>query len=164
MNDLPKALGIDHIVDRIYISGWRATHYDGYLRQAGITHILKLYEGIPSFPADFDVCENPVEDGELIPADQLRRGVDFVIEQLEAGRPVLVMCGAGISRSATFVLAALVQRGYDLHDAFVLLRAKHNEATPHPNLWLSLIAYYGLPYKLPDVMEWMHRDDNAAQP
>ncbi len=157
---LPQALGIDHVVDRIYISGWRATQYAGYLRQAGIVNVLKLYEDVPSFPDDFNVCENPVEDGALIPADRLRRGADFVVEQVNAGRPVLVMCGAGISRSSIFVLAALVQRGYDLHDAFVLLREKHFEATPHPNLWLSLISCYNLPYTLPEVLEWMHR----AQP
>lgn len=163
MDDLPKALGIDHVVDQIYISGWRATQYGDYLRQAGITHVLKLYEGIPSFPPDFNVCENPVDDGEFLALEPLQRGVTFVLEQVDAGRPVLVMCGAGISRSSTFVLATLVQRGYDLRDAFFLLREKHLEATPHPYLWLSLITHYSLPYKLPEVLEWMRRDDNAAQ-
>lgn len=148
------------MVDGIYISGWRATQYGDYLRQAGIIHILKLYDSIPNFPADFDVCENPVEDGEFLPLEPLQRGVDFVLEQLNAGRPVLVMCGAGISRSATFVLAVLLKQGYDLHDAFRLLRQKHPEATPHPYLWLSLITHYNLPYKLADAMEWMRRDDH----
>src|SRR5689334_12250798 len=49
----------------------------------------------------------PVEDGEPLPADQLRQGVEFVRAQKAAGKTVLVACGAGISRSVTFTIAAL---------------------------------------------------------
>src|SRR5437868_6406606 len=49
----------------------------------------------------------PVEDGEPLPADKLRQGVDFVRAQKAAGKTVLVACGAGISRSVTYSIAAL---------------------------------------------------------
>jgi len=155
MTELPALLPIDHVVDGIYISGWRATLYRDYLRQAGITNVLKLYEDIPYFPDDFNTLENAVEDGEFIPKEALKRGVDFVLEHVNAGRGVLVMCGAGISRSSTFVLASLVERGHDLRAAFELLREKHPAATPHPELWRSLIQHYDLSYGPQDVMNWM---------
>jgi hypothetical protein len=158
MYDLPPALGIDHVVDRLYISGWRATMYADYLRQAEITHVLKLYAGIPYFPDDFDVVELGIQNGDPVPPDAFDSGVLFVVGHLNAGRPVLVLCGAGINRSSTFVLASLVARGYDLHAAFTLLRQRHPQATPHPRLWESLIQHFHLPYTLDDALGWMRAD------
>ena len=145
---------VDHVIDGVYISGWRATHFAGKLRAAGIVNVLKLYEDIPFFPADFNVFENTLDDGELIPPHVLDRGTQFVYEQAENGRPVLVMCGAGISRSSTFVLSYLLKKQYDLRDAFVLLKQSHPVAQPHPQLWQSLINRYQLPYRLDEVMHW----------
>lgn len=157
MFELPTPVPIDHVVDGIHISSWRATMYRDYLREAGIINVLKLYEDIPYFPADFNTLENVIEDGEFIPKEALKRGVNFVLENVNAGRSVLVMCTAGISRSSTFVLAALVERGYDLRAAFELLRKKHPTAAPHPELWRSLIQHYGLSYTAQEVMDWMFK-------
>ncbi|HLY27274.1 MAG TPA: dual specificity protein phosphatase [Aggregatilineales bacterium] len=145
---------IDHVAHGVYISGYRAIYSAQILREVGITHVLKLYEDGPYWPADFVVCDNPLPDGEPIPAEQLRQGVAFVREQVEAGRSVLVQCGAGISRSSTFVLAFLVDRGYDLKDAWQILKTNHSDANPHPALWYSLIAHYHLPYSTQDVAQW----------
>lgn len=154
--ELPPLLPVDHVTDGVYISGWRATLYPDYLRQAGITNVLKLFADIPYFPNDFNVLENALDDGEFVPLDAMKRGANFVVEHVDAGQRVLVMCGAGISRSSTFVLAYLLERGQDLRDAFVLLRKKHPVATPHPEMWRSLIAHYGLTYTVQDARAWMH--------
>jgi dual specificity phosphatase 12 len=155
MSDLPETLPIDHVVDGVYISGWRATNHKDELRQAGITHVLKLYEDIPHFPDDFTTFENPLDDGVFVPADMMRRGVQFITEQVEAGNRVLVMCTAGISRSATFVLAYMIERGWDLHDAYRALHVAHPIALPHPEMWRSLLTHYDVPYTLKDAWEWM---------
>ncbi|MBN2302899.1 MAG: dual specificity protein phosphatase family protein [Anaerolineae bacterium] len=155
MVELPPALPIDHITDGVYISGWRATQYADYLRQAEITNVLKLYRDIPHFPTDFNVLENAMDDGAFVPGELIKRGADFVVEQVDAGQRVLVMCGAGISRSSTFVLAYMVSRGHDLQEAFRLLRQKHPESTPHPQMWRSLIEHYQLSYTVKDALDWM---------
>ena len=90
-----------------------------------------------------------VEDGEPLPTALLREGVDFVRLQKSLGRNVLVACGAGISRSATFALAALKEEeGLGLLKAFNEVKARHALAQPHPELWQSLCGYYGeqVPY------------------
>ncbi|MEK7327688.1 MAG: dual specificity protein phosphatase [Chloroflexota bacterium] len=90
-----------------------------------------------------------VEDGEPLPAALLREGVDFVCLQKSLGRNVLVACGAGISRSATFTVAALKEEeGLSLLKAFREVKTKHPLAQPHPELWQSLCGYYGeqVPY------------------
>jgi len=146
---------IDHVLDGVYISGWRATLFADELREAGIMNVLKLYEDVPYFPDDFNLCDNPLEDGEPIPPGVLQHGVQFIWKQVNLGRPVLVMCGAGISRSSTFVLAYLLERRYDLHGAYRMLKYCHPEARPHPCMWQALITNYQAPYTLQDVLAWM---------
>ncbi|MBI3243547.1 MAG: dual specificity protein phosphatase family protein [Chloroflexi bacterium] len=85
-----------------------------------------------------------VEDGEPLPKALLREGVDFVRLQKSLGRKVLVACGAGISRSTTFAIAALKEEeGLSVIEAYRELKAKHPLAQPHPTLWTSLCAFYG---------------------
>jgi hypothetical protein len=156
--DLPKALRIDHVVDRVYISGWRATLHADYLRRAGITHVLKLYPGIPHFPDDFTVLEHPIDETMPLPTDIVRCGAEFVVQHVDAGQAVLVMCWRGVNRSASFVLAYLLERGTDPRAAFALLRERHFEATPHPDMWQSLIDTYGLACTVEDALIWMRRE------
>ncbi len=151
-------LPVAHVIDGIYVSGFRATHFTAELQAAKITHVLKLYEGTPYFPSQFQTLENGLNDGEFIPMHVLRRGLDFLQEQVKAHNPVLVMCGAGISRSSAFILAYLLEKGYDLHDAYRLLRQAHPPAKPHYMVWISLISHYKLDYKLRDAIIWMNED------
>jgi protein-tyrosine phosphatase len=117
------------------------TQDDVLLRRREIGAMLQLadsvkHSGIPSLYV-------PVEDGAPLPHDLLRMGVEFVRLEKALGRNVLVACGAGISRSATFAIAALKEEeGLSLLDAFREVCAKHPDAMPHPALWQSLCEYY----------------------
>ncbi len=149
---------VDRVIDGLYIASARAAYQAPALRKAGITRVLKLYENGPAWPPDFRLCDNPVEDGAWLPSVDLWRGTAFVQEGLAAGEKVLVVCAAGVSRSATFVLACLVERGYDLRQAWDLLREKHPQAWPALELWESLLRHYKLPYTMRDVVEWLKLD------
>ncbi|MBZ0287395.1 MAG: dual specificity protein phosphatase family protein [Anaerolineae bacterium] len=86
----------------------------------------------------------PVEDGEPLPVDKLRQGVDFVRAQKAAGKTVLVACGAGISRSVTFTMAVLKEEeGLTLVDALREIQKTHPDALPHDKLVYSVCQYYG---------------------
>jgi protein-tyrosine phosphatase len=146
---------VHHVADGVYISSSGAIQLVPRLRQAGITSILKLYYHIPDWPDDFLVCNNPLRDGEFIPQAVLQRGVSFIKEQVDAGQAVLVLCVAGISRSSTFVLAYLIERGYHSRDAWRLLHSRHIRAMPLPLMWQSLLTHYDLPYTVRDTYEWM---------
>jgi dual specificity phosphatase 12 len=150
---------IDHVIDGVHISGWRATLVQEQLRAAGIINVLKLYEGMPHFDLSFNVMDMPIEDGEPLIPELLKRGVAFIVSQVDAGKPILVMCGAGISRSATFVLAYMLERNHDLHDAYRLLHQQHPIVQPHPTLWRSLIEYYELKYTVQEAFDWMHEEN-----
>lgn len=163
MADLPTC--IDHVNDGIFISGVRAAYYTDDLRRAGIRHVLALYQdeaGSVRWPADFTVLHNGIQDSMPVPAMYLRSGVDFVHRAAAAGENVLVCCWAGISRSSTFVLAYLIETGFDLPDAWYLLSSRHTDAWPAMELWQSLLEYYQLPYTLADVHNWLKWDGHSG--
>ncbi|MCL4265267.1 MAG: dual specificity protein phosphatase family protein [Anaerolineae bacterium] len=50
------------------------------------------------------------------------------------GNPVVSMCGAGMSRSVTFVMAYLRETGLDLRPSWELVAAQHSDAQPAPQM------------------------------
>jgi protein-tyrosine phosphatase len=150
-NDIP---GVGQVTGQLFISGTRALLALPALRQRGITHVLKLYFDEPSWPEDFIVFDHPLEDGVFIERMILHSGVMFLRETIEAGHNVIVVCGLGISRSSTFILAYLLEAGYDLRDAYDLLIQARPQASPMRALWRSLLTHYPSPYTLDDVEQW----------
>jgi protein-tyrosine phosphatase len=62
--------------------------------------------------------------------------VDYVLAQRAAGKAVLVACGAGISRSTSFAIAALKEaEGLTLLGAAREVRRLHPAGLPHMALY-----------------------------
>jgi predicted protein tyrosine phosphatase len=121
------------------------------LQSTGIGAMLQLAEDAPQ--AGILSLYLSVEDEAPIPVASLKSGLAFVREQKSLGRTVLIACGAGISRSATFAVATLKEEeGLDLLEAYREVKARHPMALPHPELWKSLCAYYGEPVPYLQVM------------
>ncbi len=92
----------------------------------------------------------PVDDGVPLSPEKLRQGVDFVRQQKAAGKTVLVACGAGISRSVTYTIAALhEEENLSLVEGYMQILDVHTDALPHMALWESLCSYYNeaVPYQ-----------------
>ena len=134
----------------LFIGRYHDTANLSWLQGRDIGAMLQLAEAVAQ-PA-IESLYLPVEDGEPLAVDHLRAGVDFVRAQRAAGKNVLVACGAGISRSATFVVAVLhEEEGLDLRAALASLREVHPSALPHMALWQSLCAYYQDPVDYWDI-------------
>lgn len=85
-----------------------------------------------------------VEDGEPLDKRLVRQGVQFVLSQKGEGKKVLVACGAGMSRSAAFVLACLKEaENVPLLEGLKWLKQQHPPTMIHKALWDSLTELYG---------------------
>ncbi len=85
-----------------------------------------------------------VEDGAPLPPEKLREGVDFVLSEKQRGKTILISCGAGISRSATFAVATIKEaENLRMLEALRVVKRSHPATQPHPALWESLCDYYG---------------------
>lgn len=135
---------MDQIRPWLFIGKYRETLDYHFLRSHGITAMLLLAELV-----EHDAITSlylAVEDGESIPVDMLQKGIDFITEKKEQGDVILIACGAGISRSAAYAIAAL--KAFEdkaLVEAFRVVKEAHPESMPHPALWESLCKYYDEP-------------------
>lgn len=139
------------INDWLYIGAYRHTLHRDALNRAGINAMLQL-----AAPVEHPGIESlylPVEDGKPLPHHLLEQGVNFIKAQHGENRRVLVACGAGISRSATYCVAGLHEiDGIALLDAYRIVHAQHPEAMPNPYLWQSLLAYHGTEVTVVEAM------------
>ena len=124
----------------LYIGKYRDTLDATFLAARKIGAVLQLAEAI-EYP-DIKSLYLPVEDGLPLESRHLRQGIDFVLGQKGFGRNVLVACGAGMSRSAAFAVAALKEdEGLGLLDALRAVKSHHPDTMIHPALWESLCAF-----------------------
>jgi len=139
---------MDWVAEGIAVGGLRDTLDHDRLRSEGIEAVLQLYGADrerATIPIPVELLQLSLMDRQPLPPALLRRGVDFIRRQREAGRPLLVACGAGISRSPTFVAAYLHEQGTDLVEAYRLIRTARPVIRPHRAMVRSLVSYYHLP-------------------
>ena len=138
---------MDWVVDGIAIGGMSDAIDHSRLQEAGIEAVLQLYgaerERI-GFPFPAEVLQLPVMDRGSLPPPLLRQGVEFIRRQRTQERKILVTCGAGISRSPTFVAAYLHEEGADLLEAYLRIIRVRPQTRPHRALLRSLVEQYQL--------------------
>lgn len=124
------------------IGKYRETTDLNLLKHFQVGAMLQLADAVPQ--PGIASLYLAVEDGVPLPREILRRGVDFIRMRKADGHKVLVACGAGISRSVTFSIAALrEEENLSLFDAYSQILDVHPDAFPHHALWESLRSYYG---------------------
>lgn len=132
---------LSRVRDWLYVGSYRATIDLPLLREHGVGAMLQLAEEVPQ--PDITHLYLNVNDGEPLPEWALPRGVGFVRAQRAAGNTVMVACGAGISRSVTFAMAALhEEERLPLEEAYRAIVRARRIALPHPDLLASLYNYY----------------------
>ena len=125
----------------LYIGKYRDTLDVVSLAKHNIGAVLQLAEAI-QYP-NIESLYLPVEDGVPIAKRHLGQGIDFTLRQKRLGRSVLVACGAGMSRSAVFAVAALKDgEGLGLLAALREVKRYHPDTMIHPALWKSLCTFY----------------------
>lgn len=125
----------------LYIGKYKDIRNFYLLSRFNITSMLLLAELVehPGITSRYFA----VDDGVPLPTNLLQEGIQFVTDEKKRDHTILVACGAGISRSATFATAVLKEvEQVSLLDAFKIVKQNHHKAMPHPALWKSLCTYY----------------------
>jgi hypothetical protein len=152
---------MQQIREWLYIGKYAETRRLDYLQSAGISAMLQLADYVSQ--PDIETLYLAIEDGVSLYHPRIKKGVTFIREQKALGKTILVACGAGVSRSVTFGIAALMEEeGRDLFDAYHEIYLRHRGAEPHHELILSLSAYYGSPMELLEVWENLHAVRNSV--
>ncbi|MBO3769754.1 MAG: dual specificity protein phosphatase family protein [Thermoproteota archaeon] len=65
---------------------------------------------------------SPIRDFQAPELNQLKKLIEWIESKVEANKPVLVHCRAGIGRTGTIIAAYLVKKGYEAKDAITTVR------------------------------------------
>jgi len=126
----------------LYIGGYRNSTNTLLLQQCNVGAMLLFAEPIQH--PGIESLYLHVDDGESIEPKIIAQGLKFIREQKSAGRVVLSACGAGISRSTTFAIGALMEdETLSWQEAYLSILAHHPAAMPHASLMQSLLEYFG---------------------
>jgi len=129
------------IRDWLFIGKYRETVSLPLLNSYGIGAMLHLADNVQH--DGIETLYLPIDDGVPIRQDVLKQGIDFIIEQKAQDKVVLSACGAGISRSTTFAMGALMQiESLDVWEAYNTILEVHPDAFPMPALVMSLGTYF----------------------
>ena len=114
------------------------------LKKYNISHILNLACNVNNcYPDDFTYLTIELLDLPEFPIlDACHQAIDFINVAINSCGCVLVHCNAGISRSATVVLAYLMKtQGMNLCNAYALLHSKRPCICPNHGFMIQLKTY-----------------------
>lgn len=137
----------DQILPNLYLGGVAAAADTQQLVQQGIRAVTccvrELEFPTSEFSPEVEYYRVDVEDISREPIELFfPEATEFINSWLSREQPVLVHCRAGVSRSASVVIAYLIEyQGYSLHDAFFLVRSHRSIVTPNIGFMEKLGEY-----------------------
>jgi len=132
------------IIQGLYLGSIDATQEKELLTEKNITHILTVAKGTqPKFPEDFKYLTISVIDS---PSQNLIKYFDecfqFIDSARNSGNAILVHCMAGISRSATVVIAYLMSRKQlTFFEAAAIVKSGRKIISPNEGFTKQLLMF-----------------------
>jgi len=125
----------------IYLGGDSGANDFAKLTELGITHILNVTDCLPNYyeeTTSITYMRVPIADcGSVILSDYFQAVFQFITNALDTNGRILVHCFAGKSRSASFVIAYLMEfQNMNYVDAFKHVQT--HRAVVEPNLGFQL--------------------------
>jgi hypothetical protein len=112
-------------------------HNFGHLFEKGIEAVVELAVEEPSFPPrrDMIACRFPLIDGAGNPPHMLALAIQTVAALITAQVPLLVCCGAGMSRAPAIVAGALAALEHAPPEQCLKRVTRHHPSDVSPVLW-----------------------------
>lgn len=166
----------DLIIPCLYLGGIDAAVDTARLVDQGIRAVVCCCREV-EFPskdenANLEYYRVDVEDMSREPIELFfEEATEFISQFISREQPVLVHCRAGVSRSASIILAYLIRyHNYNLHDAFFLTRSHRRQISPNIGFIEKLIEWEekttGNDASIDEAKYtgWYTADDRAAVP
>jgi len=137
----------DQILSFLYLGGVDAVADTQCVVEQGIRAVVCCLRDLEfpekDFSKDIEYYRVDVEDISREPIELFfPEATKFIHSWVSREQPVLVHCRAGVSRSASVVMAYLMTyQGYSLHDAFFLVRSRRGIVTPNIGFMEKLCDY-----------------------
>ncbi|KAG5188493.1 protein-tyrosine phosphatase-like protein [Tribonema minus] len=133
----------DHILPSLLLGSATLAADQDALRRHGISHIINCTSRHPYFPEHFNYLCVPLRDS---PDQPIREVLESCFQLIDEAREqdtcCLVHCSAGMSRSASIVIAYLMKReGMSLLEALGFARERRPSVSPNSGFMAELARY-----------------------
>ena len=141
-----QSLNLSRITDQLVVGGSVPPRAYHRLKAMGVTAVIDLREEAKDDEAalnrlGIELLYLPATDRYAASQDQLRRGVEWAMEQLNQGGQVYAHCKHGVGRGPLMGLAILVAQGETASSALKLLRSKRWQAAPNDRQLAALLDF-----------------------
>lgn len=133
--------GMQEILPGLYLGDYQAASNLEVLKEASITHILIAAEECSArFPEQFTYKKVGIADSlQTSLGTYIQEALAYVRQAIEAGGKVLIHCAAGVSRSASLVIAYVMQeKQWGMAQALSWVREKRPVISPNPSFMRQL--------------------------
>ena len=123
------------VTPQLYVSGQHRKHGMKKLQQWGITGLVNMRSEYDDEAAGIAIGHYlylATVDNTAPTLDALKRGVDFITQEIESGGKVYIHCAAGVGRAPTMAAAYLVSTGLTPNEAWAAIRAVRPFIRPTP--------------------------------
>uniref|UniRef100_A0AC35UC08 Tyrosine-protein phosphatase domain-containing protein n=1 Tax=Rhabditophanes sp. KR3021 TaxID=114890 RepID=A0AC35UC08_9BILA len=143
MNSKTSLVSISELTPYLYLSGFGCI-CEPKIKKLGITHIVDSTNmPNPKMFADVKYLFVPVDDSDTARIEKyFKETVEFVKEAKDNNQKCLIICGAGVSRSATLSIVSLMHiQNISLRNAYLQINAIRPIISPNIGFWRKMIEY-----------------------
>jgi protein tyrosine phosphatase (PTP) superfamily phosphohydrolase (DUF442 family) len=133
---LPDQLNMSWVTPQLAVGGRIRLEDIGRLARVGVTRVVDTRsehkdDEVALGKEGIEMLHLPTPDTYPLSITDLRRGADWVNQQLASGHRVLIHCEHGVGRSVLLTAAALVANGMSAHEAVDLIQRRRWQAAPN---------------------------------
>ena len=142
---LENKFDANEIVNNLYLGSISSCYDFDELKNKGITHIISVMAGfVPPFPKDFKYLVINALDNENNDLSEIFKfSNEFIENAFDNNGKVLIHCMAGRSRSATILMAYLIDTiGMDVDNILLVVQNKRNIVQPNSAFMTQLKQYH----------------------
>ncbi|HEY7848574.1 MAG TPA: dual specificity protein phosphatase [Ktedonobacterales bacterium] len=143
---LPDRLNMSWVTPQLAVGGRVRPADIGRLARSGVTRVVDTRaehkDDEAALAAEgIQLLYLPTPDTRPLSLEDLRRGAEWINQQMAAGERVLIHCEHGVGRSVLLTAAALVAGGMSAHDAVALVQRRRWQAAPNHRQIVRLQAF-----------------------
>jgi protein tyrosine phosphatase (PTP) superfamily phosphohydrolase (DUF442 family) len=143
---LPDRLNMSWVTPHLAVGGRIRPEDIGRLARSGVTRVVdtrsEYQDDEAALAAEgIHLLYLPTPDTQPLSLADLRRGADWVNQQLASGERVLIHCEHGVGRSVLLTAAALVAGGMSAREAVELVQRRRWQAAPNHRQIVRLQAF-----------------------
>lgn len=128
----------------LYLGDWASAEATDRLQELGVRSIITIHNNPENLAMAAGTSRLAIQLADVTTADPtpwFDPVADFIAGARARGGAVLVHCGAGVSRSATLVIAHLMRsRGWSAERALAHVTAARSVAAPNDGFWRAVCA------------------------